>query len=228
MVSNPKTRLKTNSLLAQSLNNKSLKKLAVKNISIKNKPIKSMPLKKVAGFTLVEVIIGIVVLSIALTIISSLIVPTEEKSADNILQIKAAELGQSLLNDISSRAFDHNSDMAGGRVRCGEFSVSCTTTLGYESAAGEVENDSSTYNDVDDFNGYNVIENAMGLGLDSSYSSFIVDVKVIYAGADLGLASLVECQTPIQPNCKLAKRITVSITTPLGTEMKFATHKTNF
>lgn len=189
-----------------------------------------MPLKKVAGFTLVEVIIGIVVLSIALTIISSLIVPTEEKSADNILQIKAAELGQSLLNDISSRAFDHNSDMAGGRVRCGELSVTCTNDadLGYESAAGEVENDSSTYNDVDDFNGYNVNENAIGLGLDSSYSSFIVEVEVIYAGADLGLASLVECQTPIQSNCKLAKRITVSITTPLGTEMKFATHKTNF
>ncbi|GAA0811858.1 MSHA biogenesis protein MshD [Colwellia asteriadis] len=181
----------------------------------------SVNLAKQRGFTLVEIIIGIVVLSIALAIVSSLIVPTEEKSADNILQVKAAELGQSMLNDISSRAFDHKSDMAGGRIRCGEpddGTNSCTdeADLGFEAAAGETANDSSTYNDVDDYNGYNEKRDVQGVALDNSYSSFIISVEVSYAGEDLGLAHT------------LAKRIVVTVTTPLGTEIKFATHKANF
>ena len=169
------------------------------------------------GFTLVEVIIAIVVLSISLAIVSSLIMPTEKQSADNILQIKAAELGQSLLNDISSRAFDHQSDMSGGRIRCGEPNVltnPCTPANDLGAEAGE--SNRSLYNDVDDFNGFNSKVNAVNLGLDASYSSFIIEVAVVYAGADLGLDNL------------LAKRITVTVTTPLGTVMKFATHKANF
>lgn len=197
---------------------------------IKCKLLKDTPYKKLTGFTLVEVIIGIVVFSISLTIISSLIIPTEEKSADNILQIKAAELGQSLLNDITSRAFDHNSDMAGGRVRCGEplGGNPCTVALGFDADAGEQASDSSTFNDVDDFHNYSERRGAQGLALDSSYDSFILKVEVEYAGADLGLSSITDCNIPIQPNCKLAKRITVTVTTPLGTEIRFATHKANF
>lgn len=178
------------------------------------------------GFTLIEIIIGIVMLSISLAIVSSLIAPTEEQSADNLLQIKAAELGQSLLNDISSRAFDQKSDMTGGRVRCGEpdaVANPCTDAdkLGPEDGNNgrddEDEDDRADYNDVDDFHGYQVNENALDDSLGESYSSFDIDVTVVYAGDDLGLA-----------NDELAKRITVTVTTPLGTEIKFATHKANF
>lgn len=170
------------------------------------------------GFTLVEVIVGIVVLSIALSIISTLIVPAEEKSADQILQVKAAELGQSLLNDITSRAFDHNSDMAGGRLRCGENKPDgsanlCTTSLGRD--LGETTRDQ--FNDVDDFNGYTAKFNANNDPLANGYSNFQVGVTVELDGASLGLA-----------NNGDAKKITVSVTTPLGTEIVFATHKTNF
>lgn len=178
---------------------------------------------KSSGFTLVEVIIGIVVLSIALAIVSSLILPTDKKSADNILQIKAAELGQGLLNDISSRAFDHHSDMSGGRIRCDEtvngITIACTAAgaLGFESAAGETATDSSTYNDVDDFDGYSERKDAQGDDLDASYNSFTLSVEVSYAGTELGFA-----------NNNLAKRIMVTVTTPLGTQITFATHKANF
>lgn len=173
--------------------------------------------KKGAGFTLIELIIGIVVLSISLSIISTLIVPAEQKSADQIHQVKAAELGQGFLNDISARAFDEKSDRSGGRVRCGEpndGSNDCTAEVDFGPELGE--NSREDYNDVDDFNGYNETKDALGLGLDSSYSNFTVDVVVQYAGGDLGLAD------------NLAKRITVTITTPLGTAIQFATHKANF
>ena len=181
-------------------------------------------MKTNSGFTLIELILGIVVLSISLSIVSTFIAPAEQKSADQILQVKAAELGQSLLNDISSRAFDHKSDMAGGLVRCGEpaGSNACTDAdkLGPEDGNdGRIdanEDDREDYNDVDDFHGYESNENALDDSLGESYSSFIVYVDVRYAGTDLGLAN------------NLAKRITVTVTTPLGTEIKFATHKANF
>ncbi len=169
---------------------------------------------KESGFTLIEIIIGIVMLSISLAIVSSLIAPTEEQSADNLLQIKAAELGQSLLNDISSRAFADNSDMAGGHFRCNDAGQdNCTEPLGLDGTEGDNRTD---YNDVDDFNGYEIEDDVLD-PLDSTYDNFIVAINVVYAGSDLGFA-----------DNKLAKRITVTVTTPLGTEIKFATHKANF
>lgn len=167
------------------------------------------------GFTLIEIIIGIVVLSISLSIVSTLIAPAEQQSADQIHQVKAAELGQSLLNDISSRAFDENSDMAGGLVRCGEESILCSTVMGPETILGITET-RATFNDVDDFHGYSEQFNAQGEGLHSSYSNFTINITVEYDGASLGLAD------------DAAKLITVTVTTPLGTEIKFATHKANF
>ena len=170
------------------------------------------------GFTLIELIVGIVVLSISLSIVSTLIAPAEQKSADQILQVKAAELGQSFLNDISSRAFDENSDMAGGLVRCGEpndGSNDCTAQANFGPEAGE--NDRGLFNDVDDFDNYSLLINANAEGLDSSYNNFTIDVQVIYDGLSLGLANNLN-----------AKRITVTVTTPLGTAIEFATHKANF
>lgn len=170
--------------------------------------------KRSQGFTLIELIVGIVVLTISLSIVSTLIAPAEEKSADNILQIKASELGQSLMNDIMSRAFDDNSDMSGGRIRCDETgALACTTVLASE--LGETKR--SQYNDVDDFNGYDELLNSTNEVIDSGYDQFIIKVTVSYAGTELGLA-----------DNSLAKRITVSVTTPLGTAIEFTSHKANF
>jgi len=175
------------------------------------------------GFTLIEIILSIVVLAISLSIISTLIAPTEEQSADAVLQIKAAELAQSLMNDINSRAYDNRSDMAGGRHRCGEVGKpACSVALGPDNGVGgrdndgEDPNDVNTFDDVDDFDGFSLKVNAINSGLDSGYTSFDLNVSVIYAGGDLGLAAI------------NAKKITVVVTTPLGTDIEFASHKANF
>jgi len=157
-------------------------------------------------------------LSIALSIVSTLIAPAEQKSADQILQVKAAELGQSFLNDISSRAYDQNSDMVGGLVRCGEpsgGSNGCTLEINFGPDTGETNR--GLFNDVDDFDDYSQQINANNENLHSSYSNFTIDVQVIYDGLSLGLTNNID-----------AKRITVTITTPLGTAIEFATHKANF
>ncbi|TPH17798.1 prepilin-type N-terminal cleavage/methylation domain-containing protein [Litorilituus lipolyticus] len=189
----------------------------------KNKLLSQQVKPKNRGFTLIEIILSIVVLAISLSIISTLIAPTEEQSADAILQIKAAELAQSLMNDINSRAYDNRSDMAGGRHRCGEVDQpACSIALGPDNGVdgrdndGEDPNDVNTFDDVDDFDGFTLKVNAINAGLDSGYTSFDLNVSVEYAGGDLGLAAI------------NAKKITVVVTTPLGTDIEFASHKANF
>ncbi len=173
------------------------------------------------GFTLIEVIIGIVVFAVSLSLISPLFDPAEQNSADQIHQIKASELGQSLMDDIMSRAFDENSDKTGGLLRCDEdqdtsgtveADEQCSNTLGTDSG----ETTRSLFDDVDDFDGYNQLINATDTALDSGYNSFTVLVAVIYDGDSLSIAT------------RLAKRITITVTTPLGTAIEFTVLKANF
>ena len=169
------------------------------------------------GFTLIEMIIGIVVFAISLAIVVQYFGPAEKNSADQIHQIKASELGQGLLDDIMSRSFDENSDRSGGVVRCFSNSSSnsdndefCKAEVDFGPDAGESE--VSLYDDVDDF--HQLTEN--DLDLDTSYSSFKVNVTVKYDAQSLYLSNYV------------VKKIFIIITTPLGTEIAFTIVKANF
>jgi len=174
---------------------------------------------KQSGFTLIEIIVGIVVLSISLALVMNLIVPAEQQSADQVHQIKAAELGQGMLDEILGRAFDHNSDMVGSIWRCDEdIPEDCSDILGPEAG----ENSRASYNDVDDYNGFTLKVDSTDNPLDDGYNSFEITVNVIYDGNSLGLTD------PIVNNNRLAKRITVTITTPLNTAITFAGYKSNF
>jgi len=165
------------------------------------------------GFTLIEVIIGIVTMSIALSIITTLLLPTAEQSAEQIHQIRAAELGQSLMNEIISKSFDENSDRAGGRVRCGENGTSCTANadLGDD---GEANVD--LFNDVDDYNGTSQND----LILDSLYNGFSVSISVCN-DADYNGCTGTE-------NAETAKLITITVTDSFGNPITFATYRTNY
>ena len=170
---------------------------------------------KQAGFTLIEIIIGIVALAISLSIITTLIVPAEQQSADQIHQIKAAELGQGVLDEILGRAFDENSDHAGSVWRCNETGrPACTAQASFGADNGESSRD--LFDDVDDYDGFNSKVNSTNQNLDKGYNSFQIAVSVIYDGTALGLANT------------LAKRVTVTITTPLGTAVEFTGYKSNF
>jgi len=168
-----------------------------------------------AGFTLIEVIIGIVALGISLSIVFTLIVPAEQQSADQIHQIKAAELGQGMLDEILGRAFDENSDHAGSVWRCDETGrPACTLQGSFGTETGETSRD--LFDDVDDYQGFASKVNSTNQNLDAGYNSFQIAVTVSYDGTTLGLANA------------LAKRVTVTITTPLGTAIEFAGYKSNF
>lgn len=173
------------------------------------------------GFTLIETIIGIVVLAVSLSVITTLINPMAERSAEQLHQIKAAELGQSMLNEIQNKAFDHNSDMAGGLIRCGELTVTCSTVIGLDSESRV------TFNDVDDYNNLTYssgnIEDSQGQVL-SLYTGYAMSVKVCndsdYSGPN--------CDGAQDTNISTAKLIIVTITTPTGFDIVFSTYRANF
>lgn len=174
---------------------------------------------KTQGFTLIELIIGIVVLAISFSLLTTLILPLSEKSAEQLHQVRAAELGQSMINEILARAFDENSDMAGGLIRCGEpadGSNNCTITLGAESGEGNRE----LYNDVDDYINFNfnTETNALGENLTDLYPGFNVTVSVCYSN--------------FSPNCsgsiEVAKLIIIYVTTPQEFTFVFSSFKANF
>lgn len=172
------------------------------------------------GFTLIETVIGIVVLAISFSVLVTLIYPMTEQSADQLHQIKAAELGQSILNEIQNKAFDENSDKTGGLVRCGEAAPAPACSLAMGSDGGETR---ATYDDVDDYNDINHgsdIQNSLNdNSLDSLYIGYSVDVTVCNDSDYNG-----QCDA----TTNIAKLITVTVKTPTGFDIVFSTYRANF
>ncbi|WP_085298414.1 type IV pilus modification PilV family protein [Cognaticolwellia mytili] len=175
------------------------------------------------GFTLIETIVGIVVLSISLSIFTTLVYPVAIESAKQVHQIRAAELGQSMINEILGKAFDEKSDMSGGLIRCGEDGVTCTTAnnLGPDEISLDVDEVRDVFNDVDDYNGLRDIESSLGQNdsLADIYRGFKTHVRVVYDSDNNGIADA---------NISNAKLITVTVTTPQGFDFVFSAYRYNF
>ena len=181
-----------------------------------------------AGFTLIELIVGIVVLSISFSIMFTLIYPMSEKSAEQMHQVRAAALGQSLMNEILARDFDENSDRNGGLIRCGEPILYPTPNLNLCTAVNSLGSDGEAspaeYNDVDDYNSFDFdsASNALGQSYDNLYPGFQANITVCYRNFDSN--SLIDCSNQIE----ISKRIVITVTTPQGFDVVFAFYKGNF
>lgn len=175
------------------------------------------------GFTLIELVIGMLVFAIAMTFFVGMIVPQATRSIDPIFQVRATELGQSLLNEISSKSFDEQSSRNNGE-RCGEASTPACTAPG---ALGPDSENRGAYDDVDDFNGLderdgNILSatgSTIGINGRNLYQGFRATVFVYYDG-DLNGAN--------DNAIGVAKLITVTITTPNKENIVFSTYRYNF
>jgi MSHA pilin protein MshD len=180
---------------------------------------------KLRGFTLIELVVGIMVLGIALLMISSILGPMYIRSSEPWHQVRAAELGHSLMNEIMARSFDENSSRGANLLRCGETgaqsciaSIPACPSVGMSSATEEASRD--LYDDVDDFHCFRgdgvAVSNILDQSLADSYRNYQVSVLVSYAGADVGL-----------PN-QSAKRVDISVTLPSGEIIPFSSYKGNW
>ena len=171
------------------------------------------------GFTLVELIVGIVALAIVLTLMTTFIFPQARNSVSPIYQVRAAELGNSLLGEVMGRGFDENSDFTGGTQRCGEQNYDLCTDPANFGPDGETRD---SFNDVDDYHQlestFPNLQDALGEDIAVRYPNFGLAVAVCYSD-DEG-----NCGNAITP----FKRITVTVTTPDNTSFAFSGIRGNF
>lgn len=179
-------------------------------------------MKLTFGFTLVELVIGLVVLSIALMIMTGALFPQAQRSVNPWFQVRSAELAQSVMNEIIARKYDHQSATI-ANLRCNESGASPCTTIGQcddvtypwiEEGGKSASKD--VFNDVDDFHCYRAtgaqIRNIENETLNNTYAEFTVSVRVEYETATIGDAKL----------------ITVTVTPPVGNNVVYASYKANY
>ncbi|CAB0150561.1 hypothetical protein PSI9734_01000 [Pseudidiomarina piscicola] len=173
--------------------------------------------KLTTGFTLIELIIGVVVLAFAFSLIATLIYPQAIRSAEPVLQIRASNLAQAFIAEIQSKAFDENSSQSGGSQRCGESGAPpCSTSFGPE---GETRDQ---FDDVDDFHQLEVsqpnLADVLGANLADDYRGFEYAIDV--------------CYSDLQGTCDAAvtpfKRVQVRIATSQSQDFVFSIVKGNY
>lgn len=161
------------------------------------------------GVTLVELVLTIVIVSVAVAGVVGAFSLVMGRSADPLIQSRATALGQLYLDEVLARNFDRATPLGGGRVEPG--TVDCTMNSGGDSG------ERSRYRSVGQFNGLE--ESPPQLGTDSQralYQNFSVTVTVSCAGDEVGLASTD------------AKRIDVQVRDNQGRGTTLSGYKGNF
>jgi MSHA pilin protein MshD len=178
------------------------------------------------GFTLIELVIGIVVLAVALTLLTGVLAPLHRSSGSIWLQVRSSELAQSLLSEVMARSFDENSSRSGSLLRCGEVGANaCAATIPACPVSGmsalTEESSRPDYDDVDDFHCLRAdaasLTDWLGNSLASRYANYQVAIVVSYDGTSSGAASN-----------GLVKRVTLTTTAPDGNVLTFSALKGNW
>ncbi|MGO4998935.1 type IV pilus modification PilV family protein [Oceanisphaera sp. W20_SRM_FM3] len=101
---------------------------------------------KQAGFSLFELVLGIMLLSILMTGAVAMLINLAPKTVDPAMEVRAAQLAQRLLNDISLQKYDH----ANNNFACGSADgETCTSAEKFGPDTDETS--LADFNDVDDY-----------------------------------------------------------------------------
>ena len=177
---------------------------------------------KTKGFTLVELVVGMVVLSIALVMLTSMLFPQADRAAETLHRVRSAELAHSVMNEIWGKRYDQNTNPNGGVPACGAeprsdlglpAGLACTTQGNLGPDIGENRN---SYNDVDDYDGLNQTSLMLNGGAGDTYASRYPNYSLAVAVTYLNSSDL---------NSKL---ITVTVTTPSGEQIVYNAVRSNY
>ena len=181
---------------------------------------------KSQGFSLLELVIGLTVLALTLTLISAVIVPLQQRSGGIWQQVRSAELAQAVLAEVLSRAFDENSPRSGGLLRCNESgAANCAASIPACPASGMTslteETNRADWDDVDDYHCFRAnadsLTDLLGQSLQQRYSGYQLAIEVAYVGVELGFA-----------DDSRVKRIALTVTDPSGQSLRYSAIKGNW
>lgn len=195
-----------------------------------------MPVKKLAkGFTLIEIIVGLVIGSIAMAGLVSLFFSQTARSIEPIVQIRAAKIGEALIDEVLSKRYAETTPVGGyppcaSQADCGVLGMDAGE---YDTVAGEPIPNRTAFDDVDDYDGYCAkqwsIEDVLGNTAQPAgsgnrlddFDGFLMTVCVIYDDTYDGVSSGFQ-----------AKLITVTVFPPAGlgqsTPIEFKAYRSNF
>ena len=207
--------------------------------------------KSQSGLSLIEVIIFILILSIALGAIISVYIYTTRHSANTILTLKTVELSQALMDEILSKSYDENTPVGGGCVD-GYASTSCTSgnaaqaalATGFGINAGESRN---RFDDIDDYHALaycgdgvttadldakcggicSTLIDETGTDISAEYAGYSVCINVSFAGNEMNSVTTAS-GTKVNVNNNDAKRIDLVVQDPLASRLIYSTYKTNY
>lgn len=205
------------------------------------------------GISLIELVIFIVILSVALTGITLIYINTTRYSADPMVRIRSIELAQSTLEEILLKAYDENTPIGGGCVRypvqgntlCVPPVFASQPTAFNETALTDEEGaNRPIFDDVDDYNnqlycGDNVVpantacpalacQNMLdesGNDIAAEYAGLSVCIQVNFAGNEL---NAVAPGTGTNVSANDAKRIDVIVTDTLNSRISLSAYRLNF
>lgn len=170
------------------------------------------------GFTLIEIIVGIVAFGIAAITLSVLVFPQAPRTAEPILQTRASALASMFLEEIMAKGFDEQSDLGGSYIRCGDSGAStCTAPL----ALGNDSETRAQYDDVDDFDGLGTptpITDILSSVPAGRFNGYQYQINVTYADASGQALSTISD----------FKRIDVTITVPTSQRFIFNSLRGNY
>lgn len=180
------------------------------------------------GFTLIEIIAGLIALSLSFVVLSVIIFPQAQRSVEPVFQARASALGQALLEEIMSKAFDQNSDFSGGTLRCAEVNAPpCTEPANF----GPDNESRANFNDVDDYHLLEVsnsqLEDALGTDLASRYRNFSYSIAICYSDRQ-GTCRDLNLYPSTNLNLYRYKRVQVTVTTPTAQEFTFSAVRGNY
>ncbi len=193
---------------------KTLTKMAARNSALKALGVAktASSLKSGAqGFTLVELIVGMLVIGIAVVLLTSMLFPQADRAAKTLHRVRSAELAHSLMNEIWGKRYDQNTAADGGVPACGSplalsLGKDCSATLGAE------ESNRDDFNDVDDYNGL-------------TEASLMLNSSDTYADAYPHYRLSVAVEYGSVANTKL---ITIDVTTPDGEVITYNMVRSNY
>ncbi|MGM7448600.1 type IV pilus modification PilV family protein [Idiomarina sp. ST20R2A10] len=166
------------------------------------------------GFTLIELIAGIVVIAIATLVVTSGLGLLFRQSVEPWQQVRTAEAGQSLMNEIMARRFDENSNAGNRYLRCSEDDAKDCTVLEPCPTDGSTPNAEEAqrkqFDDVDDYNGLMLTGAELSGSSSNRYNGFKARICVS------------------EKTANQLKRVTVAVTTPQGESIEFSAIKGNW
>ncbi|TDM52064.1 type IV pilus modification PilV family protein [Aliivibrio fischeri] len=171
------------------------------------------------GFSLVSIVLSIVLMSSALLIVTTSLVPRSQHNAELMYSTKASELGAAVMDEIVGRQFDQNSGPNGGLPVC-ELAKKPFCTSPRELGPEKEEGNRTLYNDVDDFNKLSgSVKDVLGNDLAGIYPNFSISIEVFYD------ANLDGEPDAISGN---RKRIVVDVVDPSGQHYVFSVIRGNY